>query len=954
MEVEDEEEISENNPQNIFLSHIPEKELINPPQINNNSIKVPQNLSDSQKNLFVKNKKFIESNTWKWKTSADFKFSFPPSIFVKERRNFSFPKITNKNEIEYEKDNYGGNKLKEKELKQIWDEGSFEIKSKYEGFPYKWRISSLFIKGIKNIKLRYLKDLSISFYFIYKLKDRFLCQGYEKIFNNSYCCSLYHLFSFFYDLLDLFIGLPNYDESMINIEKKIQLDELNEFIENHKDFNFAFYDNKNYTQLYELDQKFDLFWNSRIKRKILKELKKQDKTKNQILIELNEQRKKEFMNFLTKEKNYSNYKNIFPNIDDFYYSAQIIKDEKFLSDELKAKKIKIYEEQLSHYYIKDLCQSWHNNKMSKYIQSVENEIKDEMEKKIKKQIETKPDPSMVYYYNTNNEKELPDKINKLKKAYKEPYKSCSITRMLPRPYEIRQEESPPYNYYLKRETYYYIKTSWCCWRLIFFIIKLFSSFFNFNLIYYRIMFSSMFGIKALFILDLYQDYSIDRKTGEVSLYRKTFTFPLAIKTLYESIKRSREQCIKEQKGKNGGGVKKFFNIFYNYVIKMLVIGSLLIILYPSLILINSFICLCLIILSPLISFGWNLLVYVLSLILYNKYGKIKRLPIFQIFFVDLLFSSIFQFITCTLSIIIQPLLSIFFLIYSHIHFLLRYIYDSILFFIVKHFWKIPIKESLLVTIISGPNLIGENDQNTFFDLSNKDIMILVIAEVEKVVMNKYKEKMDKKIREPCESVNKVKLFYESLGLRYEVNKDAKESVEYYEKNLDKQINEKSKFYPPDLNLIKDKIKFTEQRLDDVITLVENYISLYNKKNKNKGNDLIKKGVKEEKIFELSKNILENIFGKNIFKTIDESDENINVIVLENVYQDNLDDIAIKVLEEFNGDERKKNGLEIEKLKKFPKLARFSDIFEEGGPLFINLGILSIKERKDLFEKNKKE
>ena len=111
--------------------------------------------------------------------------------------------------------------------------------------------------------------------------------------------------------------------------------------------------------------------------------------------------------------------------------------------------------------------------MSAYREKITQETEDEKEKKIKRDIQNKKDPSSVYYYNTNNNKEIPDLVKEEQKREKEPYEIYKIKRYLTKPYEKYQEET--YNgevrYYLRKMKYSEVKTSFIFWRVILFLTK---------------------------------------------------------------------------------------------------------------------------------------------------------------------------------------------------------------------------------------------------------------------------------------------------------------------------------------------------------------------------------------------------------------------------------------------------------------------------------------------------
>ena len=136
------------------------------------------------------------------------------------------------------------------------------------------------------------------------------------------------------------------------------------------------------------------------------------------------------------------------------------------------------------------------------------------------------------------------------------------------------------------------------------------------------MTSSSFGIKALFLTELYQDVYVDPNTGALVECSESYTFPKLMRNLLKMIRISREKFESSpDTGILGKGFTRIFNLIINYVFKLLILGSLLIVFYPLLIVVNVIICLWIILLSPIIAPFWNLLDYLFSVLIFNRYGS---------------------------------------------------------------------------------------------------------------------------------------------------------------------------------------------------------------------------------------------------------------------------------------------------------------------------------------------
>ena len=126
---------------------------------------------------------------------------------------------------------------------------------------------------------------------------------------------------------------------------------------------------------------------------------------------------------------------------DYLLSQQIINNAKFYYDLEKEQKMENYKRELDKNYIRNLCSLWHEDKVDAYYEKINKETKFEKEKKIKREIQNMAEPSSVYNYNTNNDKEIPNLVKKQMKKEKVPYEQYEILKLLTKHYEKYQEET---------------------------------------------------------------------------------------------------------------------------------------------------------------------------------------------------------------------------------------------------------------------------------------------------------------------------------------------------------------------------------------------------------------------------------------------------------------------------------------------------------------------------------
>ena len=923
-----------------LVRHLPQKEQFHFPNNLQNEIR---KLNEEEKNIIQINKNFIEKHSWKWRIDDNFRFNVPPTIFnVKKTIDIPNQFQHKSNKTEYASSHIIGSKFSPKILKEIWEKGQFEIESKQAGLPYTWKLSYLAIKGIQNIILRYLKDMSISFYFIYTLKDIFTMKNY-KYFVFSFFSSIYHLYITIFNLLNLLFGMPMYRNNDYELIEKIKKEELKNFIKLNPKFKYEIFDNLILRkEIFKIDDTFKNNWNNEILPEKLKLYKKQKMNKSQISFNIKNDEKIEFSKFLFNSPNFKELKKKYPSIEEFLQSQQIIINEKFIIDEEYLKKTNLFKKELEKHSIKILCKKWKYEKENEYSTNLKNEHEIKLNKILKEKLEGKKEPFLIYCFNINNKEIIPQKLKTLKKENKSPLYTYNAARLEIMPYEVMQGKYDNKIYYfVNKRKYYYVNTNFFCWRVWLFIIKLFTTFCNYNIRVYRQMTSSMIGIKALFLTELYRDMNVNYDTGELYKTYKTYTFPRSIINLITWIRDSRKNFENSpDTGILGKGISRIFNLILNYIFRLCILGGLLIIIYPIFIILNVIICICLIFISPLISFFWIILDYLFSTIIFNRYNNSKVFCLLRIILADFFKDTIFQFIICCVCLIIQPLLSLFFFIYAHTHFIIRYFYDFFFYYIIKYLGKIPLTDSFIAWRISGPHLFRER----FYDISNRDLMNLVIAEIEKMVMNNYSKNMNNILNEPLNSLNKIANIFELLNINIRTDEEIIKSINYYEKLLKKQIKSQEKYPQLSYNI---KVKFTEERLDNVKNLVEAYLRDYTSQN-----DLSFElnEYEDKKIEQLTEKILKNIFGNRILETLDDTDK---IVHLESVFDNNLDEISRRVFENPRYDDRVFVEKKVEKEEeiKVPIIAYFRDAFNNMSPLFLNLDLLSDKEKNKLLIKN---
>jgi hypothetical protein len=260
------------------------------------------------------------------------------------------------------------------------------------------------------------------------------------------------------------------------------------------------------------------------------------------------------------------------------------------------------------------------------------------------------------------------------------------------------------------------------------------------------------------------------------------------------------------------------------------------------------------------------------------------------------------------------------------------LYDLFFYSIFKCLGKVPETNNCIAWLISGPGLFRER----YYDIKNKDILSLVIGELEKRIMKNYKNRIKELLDSPIKAIQDIQNVYKRVGLNYNINNKINKSINFYREKLKNKIKKRDVYPECEIN-----VKFTEERLEEVKNMIELYITEYSKVN-DISFELDK--FEDKKIENLTQEIMKEIFGNNIFEPLQSNDK---IVHLQSVFKNELDNISTKIFENPKFDDR----IYIEERPKekkvinYPEFANFHQIFN--GYLNLDLSLLK-KEEKNLF------
>lgn len=904
-------------------------------------------LNEEEEKIISLNLEYIKKNSWYWDIKdTNYSFNLPPTVFVQQFliSNDSLIKYEVGKSVKYRNpEDERGISLREEHLQEIWRKGEFTVPSTIEKLPYKWKLSLWTVKGIDNIKESYINDLSNSFYFVYKLKDRFELEGH-KHFCASFPSSFYSLYQFIFNTVNLFVGLPSFNDNKDEIISKVKHDNLISFIEVNPSIKLKMFVYSNYKGILSLETQFLKNWNQEVQKKT-KEYGRLKMTQNEINLKIRNDSIEAFKSFLENSPEYQQFNELY-DTNSFLAVQQIIFNHELTKNQEYTHFVNEYKENLKQYYIRSKISEWHNNQMNKYKNEILKRTQNDFISRVERDITQYNVPSsiLVGYYDFQNHFE--EKVENERKTFpKRSEKVNNIYRKCTRPYEVIESNTNPVHYSLKKYEQYQIGSSFPFWKVCLFFVKYFVYLFNIIVSLLWFMTYSSVGLLSLFCVEVYQDEDIDYGTGEVTNVHQSYTFPRAVGNLCSWISLSRTEFENSpDTGLFGKSFARIFNLIHNYIIKFFFLGLLLITLYPTVIIICVSVSLCLIIISPILSLIAVICEWLVNILFYDwmlRHSII--LPLFRYIGWNLIIKGIIQLVVTILLLVFQPIISVLIFLFAQLRFVLRVVYDFFMYYIVKCLAKVPIIDTCLAWKKAGPELF----RNRFVDIADQDIITLVRGFLEGKKLEEYITKTKKYLNTPRENMNNnISRVFALIGLNYQPNQKLIESITFFERVLDKQIYERRKLYPIFRSYT---VKFSKERLEFVKNLVSKYIIEYSIDTNIDG---IIKSFKiedsENVNVALAEKILINIFGNQILETLEDNDQ---IVHLESKTNINLDTTAKKIFEDpsYTGmmfvEDKLINQIK-EEVKEWPRLAYLKNIFTRESELYLDLSYLNTNELKN--------
>ena len=349
------------------------------------------------------------------------------------------------------------------------------------------------------------------------------------------------------------------------------------------------------------------------------------------------------------------------------------------------------------------------------------------------------------------------------------------------------------------------------WRIGLYFMRLYTWTVNIVITCYFISWRSNYGLQALWSYDLYTDYDINSKTGVISETDPApYTYPKSLSRLKNWIQESRDEFeARPDESIFGKDSERIVNYIENYVIRLLIWGTILFVLYPIVILVVSLLGLVVALTSIVWAFISLNIFTIFCICIYDVDSTNNGstcLPLVRIV-IDFFTRFVLQFVFAILGLILQPLLSVFFLVFSFVFFVISYICITFTYYLTKILAKIPKFDTFVAWKIGGPGV----STRFYNQISIEDALMMISLELEYIELNQRKTELNKLLNQPIETrQNSIDNIFESANMSFNIENVVQDSIYKYSNLLEDQIQNR-------INLILprkiDGVKFDTQELD---------------------------------------------------------------------------------------------------------------------------------------------
>ncbi|CAD8179398.1 unnamed protein product [Paramecium pentaurelia] len=784
-----------------------------------------------------------------------YQFNLPPSYF---KQKVIIQRNNDKHQIQKEinqNDFIPYLEFNNQQLNQIRRDGTFDVCSKNNpNIKYKWIISRWIVKGTKNIRNSFYKDMLKAEDCLTGLVDLIYNDtNFNSLWNYSIIHGIYIIIKKSIQIPSLFIGYKEVIRKVSKESAQLQVERERQLSLRNKNLNFSIYQYLHHTPETQSAAKFKIDY-------IKNQLKyfEQDCWKIAALISdqyINRQHQNNYEYRNLEEKyqiKYDQNKEIDELINEQLINAQkrFIQQNSLDMPESAMKQLLDITEcyQLQRYYkelLKNQLADYENHMMEQYERQFFFLNKPEHRKQyLLKALQIKKKNLKKQYYNQmiqelaqkniidrnifiefkENKKNYMNRVQEQIKKVNEqstPNITFIIARYIFPPYPIIQEGN---KYVLVQEVEYQVTSQNYCWKLTSFCLIYFTLISDSLYIFYQYGIMGSFGLNALFSINpFYNDQKINEQTGEVLDDQLIQTICSTLKLVYKGMRQSRKEFEEsEDSGMFGKGCQRIFNLLEVYIFRFLFVGVFFtLILQPMLILFFS----ALLFFLFITSFVWAIFIALFRMMIcilfydfetafrieFNDLDYIHHiLPLFRVFFEIMI--GMFEIIVCLIFLLIFPILAMLIMLFGIIRYIIRSMYDCFMMTFVYCCGRVPRRSGCLVWRFGGDYGQKKIVYN-YHKLTNEEFQLLAAKEIENYIFEEYQNRLKINIQKPEKEINKnLQPFFNHFNAIYQIeDKNAK----LLQDQLFAKVANQTQYQPVLDTETKKYIKFTENELFEI-------------------------------------------------------------------------------------------------------------------------------------------
>ncbi|EAR95436.1 transmembrane protein, putative (macronuclear) [Tetrahymena thermophila SB210] len=841
--------------------NLPTKSQVKPSQLYHSSRKELEKSNKDIQNLVEQIDKVLETHLYTWDNVNNWQFNLPSTMFTGNEAPIQF--FQPKQEIGTSE----MKKLTPDQCLQIKQKGEFQVQGQTEDQVTTWKINDWIIRGEEQITKSFQQALSVAWHQLLQIQCRItpkFARNYflkSQILNPNLVDGFQTILSLFSKALNLTFGIKKVQiYSKQQVISEILKERMKATLkQHHQQMRVSFFEFVFKSQYYRDKSKFELDekeikqfqnavadfnqlsvdfdkWASKYETEKIKELEKSDKSEDEALMEIFQEKQNYLFN-LIQSGTYVKEKDVQQHLINLIQATQITNRQYYeLNKQINEKEAEKIKEIKEKHPIKSRVELWKSRVVKEQMQPIIEKLVVDCNQKILKDLTQANLKSEVILFVRFTEFQ-----QAFKQIYNDNYKRIQQQSTTPcRVFSTFQKYMPPYKiiqskdyngvtfYQYENGKEYKTNTDFFGWRVVLQVLRYKVWTINVFINLTQNLINGQFGLKSLFYTQPFSRGTyVEYRTGEEKNYGYFHPYVYILKTTLNGIKKTMEDFeALPDRGLFGKNFARGVKYIECYVFRLLFVAIFLVgILMPIVIILNCLFSFALAITSWLwipitLVFRWLYHIFVWdfdsptrhSQIYYPydylRYQTFERLPIVKASF-DLIV-GLFEIIVSIISMIfIHPLIAVLSVIFAYLRKILTSISDEIMFFVTKKIGRQPEIDTFIAWKVRGSGVTRQYS----YSMDIEDVKFLMRSHLESTELEEYNERLRQRIQGPQSEYEE---FSRSLFKNYDLQQGSSQfisqNIAKLQSILSKQIQDRKKKYPNPPNC---NIKFTQEELSAV-------------------------------------------------------------------------------------------------------------------------------------------